>query len=201
VGHFIVLEGGDASGKSTQARLLAERLRSLGRDVVESFEPGATEAGAAIRAVLLDGTAAVDPITETLLLAADRAQEVADVVRPALTRGADVVSDRYVPSSLAYQGVGRGVGIDKVEQLNRWATGGLEPSLVVVVDVDDAVVTSRRDRPGDRLERAGAEFHAAVRDAYRSLAADRGWALVDGNAGVDDVAGRVWSVVQERLGL
>jgi dTMP kinase len=201
VGHFIVLEGGDASGKSTQARLLAERLRSLGRDVVESFEPGATEAGAAIRAVLLDGTAAVDPITETLLLAADRAQEVADVVRPALTRGADVVSDRYVPSSLAYQGVGRGVGIDKVEQLNRWATGGLEPSLVVVVDVDDAVVTSRRDRPGDRLEQAGAEFHAAVRDAYRSLAADRGWALVDGNAGVDDVAGRVWSVVQERLGL
>lgn len=201
MGHFIVLEGGDASGKSTQARLLAERLRSLDRNVVESFEPGATEAGAAIRAVLLDGTAAVDPITETLLLAADRAQEVADVVRPALTRGADVVSDRYVPSSLAYQGVGRRVGIDKVEQLNRWATGGLEPDLVVVLDVDDAVVASRRDRPGDRLERAGAEFHAAVRDAYRSLAADRGWALVDGNAGVDDVAGRVWSVVQERLGL
>jgi dTMP kinase len=201
VGQFIVLEGGDASGKSTQARLLAERLRSLDRNVVESFEPGATEAGAAIRAVLLDGTAAVDPITETLLLAADRAQEVADVVRPALTRGADVVSDRYVPSSLAYQGVGRRVGIDKVEQLNRWATGGLEPDLVVVLDVDDAVVASRRDRPGDRLERAGAEFHAAVRDAYRSLAADRGWALVDGNAGVDDVAGRVWSVVQERLGL
>jgi dTMP kinase len=201
VGQFIVLEGGDASGKSTQARLLAERLRSLDRNVVESFEPGATEAGAAIRAVLLDGTAAVDPITETLLLAADRAQEVADVVRPALTRGADVVSDRYVPSSLAYQGAGRRVGIDKVEQLNRWATGGLEPDLVVVLDVDDAVVASRRDRPGDRLERAGAEFHAAVRDAYRSLAADRGWALVDGNAGVDDVAGRVWSVVQERLGL
>lgn len=201
MGHFIVLEGGDASGKSTQARLLAERLRSLDRNVVESFEPGATEAGAAIRAVLLDGTAAVDPITETLLLAADRAQEVADVVRPALTRGADVVSDRYVPSSLAYQGVGRGVGIDKVEQLNRWATGGLEPGLVVVLDVDDAVVASRRDQPGDRLERAGFAFHAAVRDAYRSLATDRGWALVDGNAGVDDVAGRVWSVVQERLGL
>jgi dTMP kinase len=201
VGHFIVLEGDDASGKSTQARLLAERLRSLGREVVESFEPGATESGVAIRAVLLDGAAAVSPITETLLLAADRAQEVVDIVRPALGRGADVVSDRYVPSSLAYQGIGRGLGVDKVEQLNRWATGGLEPDLVVVLEVDQAVATSRRDGPGDRLEQAGDEFHAEVRDAYRALAADRGWALIDGNSAVDVVAGRVWELVRERLDL
>jgi dTMP kinase len=201
VGNFVVLEGGDASGKSTQARLLVQRLRVLGRDVVPTFEPGATDAGAAIRTVLLDGAAAIDPVTEALLLAADRAQEVADVVRPALTRGADVVSDRYVPSSLAYQGVGRGLGVDGVEKLNRWATGGLEPALVIVLDVDDAVATSRRAGPRDRLERAGADFHAAVRQAYRTLAADRDWALIDGSGEIDTVAERVWSVVRERLGL
>lgn len=201
VGHFIVLEGGDASGKSTQARLLADRLRSLGRDVVSSFEPGATTAGAAIRALLLDADGPVSPVTEVLLLAADRAQEVADIVRPALTRGADVVSDRYVPSSLAYQGIGRGLGVEKVEKLNRWATGGLEPDLVVVLDVDNAIAASRRSGPGDRLERAGAEFHATVRDAYRSLAAGGGWALIDGRADIDAVAERVWSVVRDRFDL
>ena len=154
---FIVLEGGDASGKSTQARQLADRLRSRGRDVVETFEPGATQAGVAIHALLLDGDGPIDPMTEALLLAADRAQEVADIIRPALARGADVVSDRFVPSSLAYQGVGRGLGVEQVEKLNGWATGGLEPDLIVVLDVDDAVAASRRDAPGDRLERAGAD--------------------------------------------
>jgi dTMP kinase len=199
--RFVVLEGGDASGKSTQAARLVERLRGIGRDVVLTFEPGATEAGAAIRTLLLHAAESINPLTETLLLAADRAQEVADIVRPALERGTDVVSDRYVPSSLAYQGVGRGLGIEKVEKLNRWATGGLEPDIVVVLDVDDAVAASRRAVPGDRLERAGAEFHAAVRGAYRSLAVERGWALVDGNADVDVVAERVWTVVREPLGL
>src|SRR5918995_55874 len=128
MGAFVVLEGGDASGKSTQARLLADRLRSAGREVVETFEPGATEAGAAIRALLLDGDGPVDPTAEALLLAADRAQEVADVIRPALARGADVVSDRFVPSSLAYQGVGRGLGVERIEKLNRWATGSSVPA-------------------------------------------------------------------------
>ena len=201
MGLFIVLEGGDASGKSTQARQLADRLRSNGRDVVETFEPGATQTGAAIRALLLDGDGPVDPTTEALLLAADRAQEVTDVIRPALGRGADVVSDRFVPSSLAYQGVGRGLGVERVEKLNRWATGGLEPDVVVVLDVDEAVATSRRDAPGDRLERAGAEFHAAVRDAYRTLGADRGWVVIDGNDDPELVSERVWAVVRERLGL
>jgi dTMP kinase len=201
MGAFVVLEGGDASGKSTQARLLADRLRSARRDVVETFEPGATEAGAAIRALLLDGDGPVDSTAEALLLAADRAQEVADVIRPALARGADVVSDRFVPSSLAYQGVGRGLGVEKVEKLNRWATGGLEPDLVVVLDVDDAVAAARRAGPGDRLERAGDEFHAVVRDAYRTLAADRGWVVLDGNAEVEVVGARVWELVRDRLGL
>jgi dTMP kinase len=201
MGHFIVLEGGDASGKSTQARLLAERLRALGHDVVETFEPGATDAGAAIRSLLLSGDASISATAEALLLGADRAQEVADVIRPALERRADVVSDRYVPSSLAYQGVGRGLGVEKMERLNRWATGGLEPDLVVVIDVDDAVTEGRRIEPGDRLERAGAGFHAAVRDAYRSLAAERGWAVIDGDATVDVVAERVWGVVRQQLAL
>src|SRR6266487_4560490 len=201
MGLFIVLEGGDASGKSTQARLLADRLRSRGRDVVETFEPGATQAGAAIRALLLDSDGPIDPMTEALLLAADRAQEVTDVIRPALARGADVVSDRFVPSSLAYQGVGRRLGVEEVERLNRWATGGLEPDVIVVLDVDDTVATSRREAPGDRLERAGAEFHAAVREAYRTLGADRGWVVIDGNDDAELVSERVWAVVRERLGL
>jgi len=201
MGAFIVLEGGDASGKSTQAVLLAGRLRELGRDVVETFEPGATQAGAAIRVLLLDGDGPIDPATEALLLAADRAQEVVEVIRPALARGADVVSDRYAPSSLAYQGVGRGLGVDAVEKLNRWATAGLDPDLVVVLDVDDAVAAARRTGPGDRLERAGTEFHAAVRDAYRTLATDRDWVVLDGDADVTTVAERVWEVVRERLGL
>src|SRR4051812_23486469 len=201
MGTFIVLEGGDGSGKSTQARLLADRLRSRDRDVVETFEPGATQTGAAIRSLLLDGDGPIDPTTEALLLAADRAQEVAAIIRPALARGADVVSDRFVPSSLAYQGVGRGLGVEEVEKLNRWATGDLEPDVIVVLDVDDAVATSRRDATGDRLERAGAEFHATVRDAYRTLGADRGWVVLDGNDDAEVVSERVWEVVLERLGL
>jgi dTMP kinase len=201
MGAFIVLEGGDGSGKSTQARLLADRLRSRDRDVVETFEPGATQTGAATRTILLDGEGPIDPTTEALLLAADRAQEVADIIRPALARGADVVSDRFVPSSLAYQGVGRGLGVEEVEKLNRWATGDLEPDVIVVLDVDDAVATSRRDAPGDRLERAGAEFHTTVREAYRTLGVDRGWVVLDGNDDPEVVSERVWEVVRERLGL
>ena len=201
MGLFIVLEGGDASGKTTQAGLLAGRLRSRDRDVVETFEPGATQTGAAIRSLLLDGDSPVDPTTEALLLAADRAQEVDDIIRPALARGADVVSDRFVTSSLAYQGVGRGLGVEKVEKLNRWATGDLEPDVIIVLDVRDAVATSRRDGPGDRLERAGAEFHATVREAYRTLGADRGWVVLDGNDDAEVVSERVWEVVRERIGL
>jgi dTMP kinase len=109
------------------------------------------------------------------------------------------VSDRYVPSSLAYQGVGRGLGVEKVEKLNSWATGGLEPEVIVVLDIDNAVAASRRGAPRDRLERAGAEFHTTVREAYRTLGADRGWVVLDGNGDVDAVAERVWEAVRDRL--
>jgi dTMP kinase len=194
-GRFIVLEGGEACGKTTQARLLVARLRAEGREVVATFEPGKTGVGARIRALLLDGPERIAPATEALLLAADRAQHVEEVVRPALERGADVVSDRYVPSSLAYQGIGRGLGVDRVEELNRWATGGLDADLVVVLDVPDQTVAGREVGPPDRLEREGGDFHARVRDAYRVLARERGWIVVDAGRSVDEVAEAVWAAV------
>jgi dTMP kinase len=196
-GRFIVLEGGDACGKSTQVGLLATRLRA-GHEVVETFEPGATTIGRRIRAVVLDGDEPIAPAAEALLMAADRSHHVAEVVRPALARDAWVVSDRYVPSSLTYQGAARKLGVDAIEQLSRWATDGLDPDLVVVLDVPDEVAASRRSE-GDRMEREAETFHAAVRAAYRELAGPRGWVVVDGSGSVEEVAAKIWAVVEERL--
>jgi dTMP kinase len=198
-GRFVVLEGGDGSGKSTQVALLVARLRERGDDVVATFEPGATPTGAAIRAILLDGTSRVDAVTEALLMAADRAQHVCEVIAPALARGAWVVSDRHLPSSLAYQGVARGLGVEAVDRMNRLAVDGVEPDVVVLLDVDDAVAGARRSGGGDRLERETAAFHAAVRAAYRELAAERNWAVVDGGGAREAVAARVWAAVMERV--
>lgn len=194
-GRFVVLEGGEACGKTTQARLLVTRLREDGRDVVATFEPGKTEVGAQIRALLLDGPERIEPATEVLLLAADRAQHVKEVVRPALARGAVVVSDRYVPSSLAYQGVGRGLGVERVEEINRWATGGLDPDLVVVLDLPDDAAALREVGSPDRLERESIEFHARVRGAYRALAVERDWVVVDASRSIEEVADSVWAAV------
>jgi dTMP kinase len=164
---------------------------------VRQVDPGAAPVGARIRAVLLDGSDEITPLAEALLLAADRAQHVRDVVRPALERGAVVVSDRYVPSSLAYQGVARGIGVERVEELNEWATGGLEPDVVIVLDLpEDAAALRYPDAP-DRMEREGSEFHAAVRDAYRALAAERGWIVVDAGRSVEEVAHSVWTATAE----
>lgn len=197
-GRLIVLEGGDATGKSTQVRRLAERLRGRGLEVVETFEPGATPLGAQLRAVLLEGDSTIDPTAEALLMAADRAQHVAEVLRPALERGAWVVSDRFVPSSLAYQGVARGLGVEPVEVLSRLATGGLEPDLVVVLQVGSGEAHRRLGDERDRLEGESAAFVDAVHDAYRDLAAARGWAVVQGEAAVEVVAEEIWAVVTER---
>jgi len=194
-GRFVVLEGGDASGKTTQVALLVKRLQAEGHDVVETFEPGATSLGRAIRAVLLDGDE-MEPLAETLLLAADRAQHVREVVIPSLQAGKVVVSDRFVPSSLAYQGVGRNVGVGTVERINVAARGGVEPHIVVVLDVPDDVAASRHD-PGDRLERAGADFHRRVRAAYRDLAPARGWVVVDGTGDIESIAEGVWAAVRD----
>ena len=197
-GVFVVLEGGDGCGKSTQAAILVARLREQGREVVATREPGATGVGKAIRSLVLDA-GDLDPRTEALLIAADRAEHVAEVIRPALARGAVVVSDRHVPSSLAYQGVARGLGVDEIAGLSAWATGGLVPDLVVVLDVDPVAAAGRRGGPEDRMEREPAEFRAAVNRAYRDLAGQFGWVVLDGGAPVDAVADQIWKLVQPLL--
>jgi dTMP kinase len=194
-GVFVVLEGGDGCGKSTQARLLVSRLRDLGREVVATREPGATEAGAAIRSLVLGG-GDLDPRAEALLIAADRAEHAAEVIRPALERGAVVVSDRYIPSSLAYQGVARALGVEEIARLSEWATGGLTPDVVVVLDVPAGEAAERRAGPLDRMEREPDSFRIAVNQAYRDLAPRFGWTLVDGRAPVEEVADEVWKVVR-----
>jgi dTMP kinase len=166
---FITFEGVDGSGKSTQAHLLAEHLGGAGRDVVATREPGGTELGERVREILL-GADAVAPWTEAALFAAARAQLVTEVIRPALDRGADVVCDRYLDSSLAYQGLARGLGVERVLELNLLAIDGLLPdrTFLLVVPLDQAAV--RRGSDPDRIEREGDEFVARVDSAYRELA-------------------------------
>lgn len=170
-GAFIVFEGGDGSGKSTQSRLLVGWLRAAGYDVVETRQPGGTEVGRRIRRIVLDpATGHLDPRAEALLYAADKAHHVADVVLPALARGAVVVSDRYVDSMLAYQGAGRVLTLAEVERIARWATADLRPDLTVVLDVAPVhAVTKIVDK--DRLEGAGDDFHERVRQGFLDLAA------------------------------
>lgn len=191
---FVVLEGADGVGKSTQVRLVAARLREQGLEVVETFEPGATPAGRGLRRIVLDVATEIDPRTEALVMAADRAQHVAEVIRPALERGAVVLSDRYVASSLVYQGVVRGLGVDAVERINEFATGGLAPDAVVVLDVPQATTDERRDG-SDRLEAEPATFHRAVCAAYLDLAAARGWTVIDADADTATVADRILGVL------
>jgi dTMP kinase len=198
-GRFVVVEGGDGSGKSTQCARLADAVRTRGLDVVTTVEPGGSPLGAELRRLLLDGDA-IEPRAEALLMAADRAEHVATVVRPALARGAWVVSDRHVPSSLVYQGVVRELGVDAVAALSAFATDDLVPDLVVVLDVDDATADARRASGSDRLEREGRAFHTAVRAAYRDLAARFGWTVVDGSGAPDVVARRLLATVEPLLG-
>ena len=194
IGRFVVIEGGDGSGKSTQCARLVAHLRGRGLEVLATVEPGGTPLGAQLRRLLLDGDA-IDPRAEALLMAADRAEHVVRVIRPALDRGDWVVTDRYVPSSLVYQGVVRGLGVDEIATLSAFATDDLVPDLVVVLDVDDDTAESRRSESGDRLEREGAEFHRDVRSAYRELARRFGWILVDGSGSPDDVTERLLAAV------
>lgn len=188
-GRFIVFEGGEGSGKSTQAALLASRLGA-----VATREPGGTEVGARIRAIVLDtGLGALDPRAEALLMAADRAQHVAEVVAPALARGEDVVSDRFAGSTLAYQGFARGLDLDALAHISAWATGGLEPDVVLLLDVPGEVAVSRMGLTLDRMEAAGHDFHRRVADGYRALAAadPKRWVVLDGTGTVDEVSARV----------
>ena len=194
-GRFVVLEGGDGSGKSTQRDLLVAWLQSSGIDAVATLEPGGSELGVSLRKLLLDG-GAIAPRAEALLMAADRAQHIADVIRPALARGAWVVSDRHVPSSLVYQGVVRDLGVDAVGALSVFAADGLVPDLVVVLDVDDATAEERRSPGSDRMEREGDAFHEHVRRAYRTLAEAKGWTVIAGAGPPEAVAARIRAVVE-----
>ena len=193
-GRFIVFEGGEGSGKSTQSAILADRL-----DAILTRQPGGTDIGAALRAILLDtGTVALAPRAEALLMAADRAQHAAELIRPALAGGRHVVCDRYTYSSVAYQGHGRGLDPQRVRDISAWATEELWPDLVVLLDVDPSAVATRLVRELDRFEQAGGEFHRAVRDGFlaQALAEPERWVVIDGTGTVDEVAAAVWAAVE-----
>jgi dTMP kinase len=194
-GRFIAFEGGEAAGKSTQAKVFAARLGA-----VLTREPGGTAVGRRIRSLVLDPSSPdLGARAETLLLAADRAQHVDEIVSPAIGRGRDVVTDRFSGSTLAYQGWGRGLDLDALRTISLWASDGREPDVVILLDVDPTVATARLAaiRP-DRLEALGPSFHDRVAEGYRALAsADPArWVLVDGVGDVAEVSSRVWDAYE-----
>jgi dTMP kinase len=198
-GRFIAFEGGEACGKSTQARLLAPEIGAA-----LTFEPGDTAVGRAVRALLLDpATRDLATRAEALLMAADRAQHVAEFVRPALDDGRHVITDRYLYSSVAYQGYGRGLPPDEIEWVSLWATEGLLPDLVFLLDIDPGVAEARRRREPDRIEGAGNGFHERVRKGFLALAsADPSrWVVLDGSGPMREIAVAVRAAVRDRLGL
>ncbi len=195
--RFIVFEGGDASGKSTQSTRLAERLGA-----VHTREPGGTDIGRRLRDLMLDArTTGLADRAEALLMAADRAQHVAEVVRPALVAGRHVVSDRYIGSTLAYQGHGRGLPIIELRRMSAWASGDLWPDLIVLLDVPPEVAAARASGAPDRVEAAGADFHDRVARGYHALASadPLHWVTIDGSAPADEVEAAVWAAVTARL--
>lgn len=201
-GLFVAFEGGEGAGKSTQVKLLAKALGRRGVETVTTFEPGDTSVGRQLREILLGHeTGTLDPRTEALLYAADRAEHVAQVVTPSLERGAVVISDRYIDSSLAYQGAGRTLDPLDVERVSIWATGGLWPDLTVLLDIDPAVGLTRFTTPADRLEAEPLAFHERVREQFLGLSRrDPGRYLVlDASAPVSDVAAQIRQAVEERL--
>ncbi|HYI32565.1 MAG TPA: dTMP kinase [Glaciibacter sp.] len=172
-GLFITLEGGDGSGKSTQAELLTHWLEREGKTVLRSREPGGTDVGTEIREIVLHHRGEIAPRAEALLYAADRAQHIATKVRPALARGEIVIQDRYLDSSVAYQGAGRVLGAGEVRDLSLWAAEGLLPDLTILLDLDETVARGRLNADNkrfDRLEAEQNEFHSRVREAFLELA-------------------------------
>jgi dTMP kinase len=208
-GLFITFEGPDGSGKSTQLNLLGKYMESRGFDVVCTREPGGTRIGEKIRDIILDpASSEMDPVTEAMLYAASRAQHVAEVIRPALDAGRAVLCDRYVDSSIAYQGYGRGVGA-LVEEVNAFAVGGLEPDLTILLDIAPEVCFERIGKRmagggGDRMESESIAYHRSVYAAYLDLASRRPDRIrrVDGERGIgavrDDIREIVTAFLNER---
>ncbi|NUU04874.1 dTMP kinase [Leifsonia sp. C5G2] len=199
-GLFITLEGGDGVGKSTQAALLEEWLAAQGRTVVRTREPGGTEFGVEVREIVLHHRGDIAPRAEALLYAADRAHHVATLVRPALERGDIVLQDRYIDSSVAYQGAGRVLDAQQIRDLSLWAAEGLLPDLTILLDLDEDAARARLDTARtryDRLEAERSDFHARVREAYLGLAAaePERFLVVDAARPVDDIAAEI----RERL--
>lgn len=198
-GRFIVFEGGEGCGKSTQAARLASHL-----DALLTRQPGGTAVGERLREVVLEGVAGdVVPRAEALLMAADRAQHVEQLLRPALDSGRHVVCDRYIPSSVAYQGAGRGLDESEIRRISEWAVDGLWPALIVLLVVDPNEARARIGGARDRIEAAGDDFHRRVDHAFRAMATDdpSRWAIIDGMGTEGDVWERVRRTVSDRLDL
>lgn len=199
-GLFVTFEGPEGSGKTTQLKMLAERLRAAGHDVVETQEPGGTRIGAQIRQILLDQASNdLKPTAELLLMFASRAQNVDEVILPALAAGKIVLCDRFTDSSLAYQGAGRGLGADMVYDLDRIACRGLIPHRTILIDIDVATGLARAAQT--RMEQQPASFHRTVRDTFLQLANDesRRIRLIDGAHSKEEVATDVWSALSDLL--
>ena len=195
---FIAFEGGDASGKSTQARRVSETLNA-----VFTREPGGTTVGESLRTILLDPNETVAVRAEALLMAASRAQLVADVIRPALLKGQHVVTDRFLASSLAYQGYASGLPIDEVLSLSLFATESLTPDLTILIDISIEESFNRRGQNPDRFEQEDRSFHEKVRNGYLELAEARKekWVVIDGTGTLEEVAFLVDQAIKERLSL
>lgn len=204
-GLFISFEGIDGVGKSTQLELLVQHFEEIGRTVCRTLEPGGTDLGREIRELLLHRKGEVAPRAEALLFAADRAHHVATVVRPALERGEVVITDRYLDSSVAYQGSGRELGFEQVRDLSLFAVDGLLPHLTVLLDLDADKAAARRSNTGaepDRLERAKTEFFETVRQSYLSMAAAEPsrWLVLDAEQSVESMQAKIRERVQGLLG-
>jgi dTMP kinase len=202
---FITFEGGEGSGKTTQIRLLDERLRQLGYAVLTTREPGGTPLGEKLRTLLLDVNSQIEPQAELLLYAADRAQHVATLIRPALAAGKIVISDRYADSALAYQGYGRGLDLTALRQIMAFATGGLQPDITFFLDLDPQQGLARCAQSGraDRFEAQALDFHQRVREGYLALIAaePERWVRIDADQPLAVVQGTIFAVVEEHLHL
>lgn len=198
-GLFIAFEGGDGCGKSTQSQILKEHFKKAGRQVLLTREPGGTEMGKSIRSLLLHGQD-VDPVTEALLYAADRAHHVESLIRPALEAGKVVITDRFLASSIAYQGYGRGQDLELIADLGEIATRGLTPDLTFLLEVAPQTALRRIETEADRFEKLGAGFQEKVQAGFREIAAKDplSWVSIVGGGSIEEIAAQIWGEVQRR---